>query len=191
MKRNSVLGSCAAVASALVMACQGEIVTPQDGNAPSFSILYDGNGFPRFVGKGDVQTFFVWNNQVLQANAAYIDFRLFSQATTTWHCLKEVTNPQTGEIIQEIDIVHNSTETTQGFFTTLGRDISEGKNGPNTGFILTLDGTPTVVTDGPPTNSCPDPNSGFVEGSSSTVSNGSGLQITKTGPNAGPWYNFP
>jgi hypothetical protein len=87
MKRNSVLGLCAAVAPALVMACQGEIVTPQDGNAPSFSILYDGNGLPRFVGKGDVQTFFVWNNQVLQANAAYIDFQLFAQQTTTWHCL--------------------------------------------------------------------------------------------------------
>jgi hypothetical protein len=147
----------------------------------------DGNGF---VGKGDVQSFFGWNNQALQnaAIAGRIQFRL--NAVTEWTCTKLVHlgNGGTNEIVQE----RNNTIT--GITAITGREHSQGTNGPWTGFILVGS---DVTVDGPEVGSCPADASGFEYDDNATTS-GSGLQIrqttgstTPTGKVSGVWYDFP
>jgi len=188
--------------AALLLGCQGELVTEPSSIAPAFSIVANANG-SYFVGKGDVQTFAGWNNTVVQKNANYVDFQLNSSTTTSWTCTKTFfTGPDDTEhvIVQQ----RQTSTTTQGFFTTQGRNISEGLNGPNTGFNLTPDGAPTTVTSGPAIGSCPATPSGFVyDDNATTVSDGgTGLQIilttgapgpflTPTGKAVNTWYNFP
>jgi hypothetical protein len=185
-----------------VMGCQSEPLAPT-GLGPSFAIVDNGDG-SYFVGKGDVQTFFGWNNQTLQRNAAWVDFQFSLSQTTTWTCTKTWTTGPEGNETEHVVVQnrHNSTST-QGLFTTLGRNISEGLNGPNTGFKLNPDGTPTVEEDGPPVGSCPAEPSGFVyDENAETTSSGGGLQVilhtgapgaflTPTGKNVNTWYNFP
>jgi hypothetical protein len=202
MKRSNKLGWMTTVAAALIMGCQTEPMSPTD-LGPSLAIINHGDG-SYFVGKGDVQTFFGWNNQALQRNATYIDFQYSLGETTTWTCTRTwVTGPENNQTEHEVIHERNNSTTTQGLFTTLGRDISDGLNGPNTGFVLTQDGDPTTVTDGPAVGTCPADPSGFVyDNNAQTISTGSGLQIilltgapgpspTPTGKVINTWYNFP
>jgi len=189
---------------AIVAACQTDLTAPSIARplgtaAPA--IVDNGDG-TWFVGKGDVQTFFGWNNQVLQANAAYVDFRIESSQTTTWTCTKTqvLGNGQTRETVQN----RENTSSTQGLFTTQGRNSGQGTNGPNTGFNLTLEGSLSVQSDGPAIGSCPANPSGFVyDNNAVTINSGGGsLQIivktgapgpflTPTGKSLNVWYNFP
>lgn len=52
----------------------------------SAAVTYDENGVG-FVGKGDVQSLFDWNNSAFQSNAEFVQFR-FSSGTqqATWVC---------------------------------------------------------------------------------------------------------
>jgi hypothetical protein len=114
-----------------------------------------------FVGKGDVQLVFGWNNKALQDNAGSVDFRSASTETseTTWTCKRD-----SGEQTQER--LRTTTTTIQGLVTTVGRLKNQ-----ITGFNLNgYEGTPTTTTvsDGPALGSCPQ----FwteVEGSQETV----------------------
>ncbi|MCE9680603.1 hypothetical protein LZP69_15735 [Shewanella sp. AS1] len=49
------------------------------------SVTYDENGVG-FVGKGDIQSLFDWNNSQLQENAGSLQFRFISEGTVTWLC---------------------------------------------------------------------------------------------------------
>jgi hypothetical protein len=146
----------------------------------------DGTGF---VGKGNVQTIYGWNNKALQDNAGDVMFRAFSETETvsTWTCSRinaagrEVVTPRNNE----------TTLTTPGLLSKLPREKSNGKDGPITGFnLLGYDGTPLVVpvTDGQPLYSCPPaggPGDPFTydDGSfeSETTEVGSGVQVTNNG----------
>jgi hypothetical protein len=98
----------------------------------------DGTGF---VGKGDVQTVYGWNNQSLQANAGNVDFRVSSASEVSWICTKDNGNTQE----------RARTTTTEGLVTTVARERNQ-----ITGFNLTgFDGGSETATDGPPLNSCP------------------------------------
>jgi len=140
-----------------------------------------------FVGKGDVQTVFEWNNKALQTHASTVDFRVDSVSETTWTCSKtfELGNGETKEIVQ----VRNSTRSLQGLVTTIARDNSKGKDGPITGFYLQgYEGTPTLETDGPAVGSCPADPSGFVyDENAQTTESGGGLEVTYDGTS---WYNL-
>ena len=192
-----------ALAVASTTACQADIAGPsvtRTFGAASHAIVDNGDG-TWFVGKGDVQTFFGWNNPRMQANAAYIEFRIASATTTTWTCtkLQVLGNGNVNEI------VHNrqSSSSIQGVFTTQGRNNSEGQNGPNTGFNLAPNGAATVQNAGPAVGSCPANPSGFVyDNNAVTVTSGGGLQImvrsgapgpflTPTGKTFNVWYDFP
>ena len=49
------------------------------------AVTYDENGVG-FVGKGDVQALYDWNNAMLQANASELQFRFIAASTVTWVC---------------------------------------------------------------------------------------------------------
>jgi len=149
------------------------------------SVTFDPATGTGFVGKGDVQLVFNWNNKVLQDNASSVDFRVNSVSATTWTCTKIVVqgNDETREIVQQ----RSTTTTNQGLVTTVARENSKGKDGAVTGFYLTgYEGTPVQATDGPAVGSCPADPSGFVyDGNAVTTESGGGLQVTRDGTN---WY---
>ena len=135
-----------------------------------------------FVGKGDVQLIYGYNNQQLQTNASKIDFRAITTSQTSWTCTRPAPTPNdpNKEIVQQ----RNNTTTAQGLATTVARDNSKGKNGPVTGFNLTgYDSPPTVIaSDGPAVGSCPAEPSGFAYDENAVTTTGpTQLQVTNDG----------
>lgn len=139
-----------------------------------------------FVGKGDVQLLYGWNNKDLQTNAANVDFRYSAVTVTevTWECTKQ---QQNGETTQEK--ARTTTTSTQGLVTTVARENSKGKDGAVTGFNLSgYEGgaaETSSTTEGPAVNSCPANPSGFVlsspAGDPVEVSSTGGLEVTRNG----------
>lgn len=113
------------------------------------AVTFDPETGVGFVGKGDVQLAFDWNNKALQDNVDNVMFRALSESVTeeSWTC----TNSN-NENIQ----VRNRTTTTAiaGLVSAVARVRNQV-----TGFNLTgYDGTPTVEVgepEGPQLNSCP------------------------------------
>jgi hypothetical protein len=101
-----------------------------------------------FVGKGDVQLAYGWNNKALQHNADDVDFRANSVVVTevSWIC----TNSN-NENTQERE--RTTTTSIAGVVSSVARVKNQ-----ITGFNLTgYSGTPTEssTTEGNPLNSCP------------------------------------
>jgi hypothetical protein len=101
-----------------------------------------------FVGKGDVQLIYGWNNKDLQDNAVDVEFRIISSSVTetTWTCDRD-SGPQTQER------TNTTTTTTQEVVTTVARVRNQ-----ITGFLLEGfmgDPTETSESDGPDIGSCP------------------------------------
>jgi hypothetical protein len=72
------------------------------------AVTFDPETGTGFVGKGDVQTAFGWNNKQLQDNAGLVQFRATTTSETTWTCIKESpTGDPNKDVIQE-----RSSETT-------------------------------------------------------------------------------
>jgi hypothetical protein len=135
MKNRSIILACAAVA---VFA-----------TATLAAVNFDPGTGTGFVGKGDVQLVFGWNNKQLQDNASSVQFRSSSEVVTevSWEC----TNTNNDNIQER---ARTSTTTVAGVLSAEGRD----NKGKITGFILNgYDGDPTEtsVTDGPELNTCP------------------------------------
>jgi hypothetical protein len=149
------------------------------------SVTFDPATGTGFVGKGDVQLLFSWNNKVLQDSASTVDFRVNSVSVTAWTCTKVVIqgNNEDREIVQQ----RSTTTSLQGLVTTVARDNSKGKDGPVTGFYLKgYEGGAVSTTDGPAAGSCPADPSGFVyDNNAVTTQSGGGLQVTHDGTN---WY---
>jgi hypothetical protein len=104
-----------------------------------------------FVGKGDVQSFYGWNNKALDTNASKIRFRTQVKivTVTSWDC---VTNQPNGNV-RTTERVRRETTQTRNPITTVNRD----KKKQVTGFTLT-GGVPTttpVGNDGPTLETCP------------------------------------
>lgn len=136
------------------------------------AVTFDESTGTGFVGKGDVQLAFGWNNAALNANANGVDFEAttVTEQKTTWTCDRDA-GPQTQER-------RNTTETTtQGVVTKIHRDNKR----QITGFILDgYQGTPVVSEEheGPAVGSCPTGWTAidFVEGPETVVE--SGLFVT-------------
>lgn len=119
--------------------------------AASAAITFDAETGTGFVGKGDVQYTFGWNNKQLQDNAASVQVRVNLKETSevSWEC----TNANNDKV-QERE--RTTTTTTTGLVTTVGRLKNQ-----ITGFNLNGYGvgySNTTETDGPPLNSCPNAN---------------------------------
>ena len=145
------------------------------------AVTFDSTAGTGFVGKGDVQDVFGWNNADLQANAAAVQFRVNSTVVTevSWTC----TNPNNGNIQER---ARTTTTTIEGTVASITRD----KKNQCTGFILNgFDGTveQSSTSEGQPLNSCPT-NWVWAEGSTSTdTTDAGGLQVSVDGEN---WFNL-
>jgi opacity protein-like surface antigen len=133
-----------------------------------------------FVGKGDVQLLYGWNNKQLQDNASSVQFQASTVEVTesTWTCDRDA-GPQT------LERANTTTTTTQGVVSHIARERNQ-----ITGFILLgYDGDPVVETelDGPAVGSCP---AGWtaidlVEGDPAQTAGG--LQVSIDGSN---WFDL-
>jgi hypothetical protein len=129
-----------------------------------------------FVGKGDVQLAFGWNNKQLQDNAGSVAFQAFSETVTevSWVCTKDNDNTQVRR--------RTTTTSVQGVLASIARERNQV-----TGFILDgYDGTPTLgtpSTDGPALNSCPSSWELTTPAGAPVLisSTGSGLQVSING----------
>ena len=105
----------------------------------SWTLNEDGTGF---VGKGDVQQIFAWNNKQLQDNANSVEFRTWTTTEQTWTC----TNPSNGQTQGG----RATSTTTRGIASSVARVRTQ-----ITGFILEgWAGTPIETNAGPSVNSC-------------------------------------
>ena len=136
----------------------------------------DGTGF---VGKGDVQDVFGWNNKQLQDNAGSVQFRFQSTEVTetTWTCDRDA-----GPQIQER--TRTTTTTTQTVVGKIDRERNQ-----ITGFNLTgYSGTPEEesTSEGPAIGSCPT-NWSVTEGpDTETISSSGVLQVSS----GGDWFDL-
>lgn len=127
-----------------------------------------------FVGKGDVQRVFDWNNKQLQDNAGSVQFRARTVEEIKWDCRHTNPNAAVQERLTQI--------TTEGLVDTIARDRNQ-----ITGFILNgYEGDPTTDTDGPTLYSCSN-NRTYVEGSETTEVLSSGVQVSTNGTD---WYTL-
>jgi hypothetical protein len=90
----------------LLAACQNDLTSPAPGAAPSgpsLAVNVDYGTGIGFVGKGDVQLAFGWNNNQLQKNAGGVTF--FYDATTTYTAVCTFTTGEgtRGEKIHNVD----------------------------------------------------------------------------------------
>lgn len=148
------------------------------------AVIFDAATGTGFVGKGDVQLVFGWNNKQLQDNAGSVQFRANSTLVTevSWICTNS-NNQQTQERAR------TTTTTMQGVVSSVARERNQ-----ITGFNLTgYSGTPTQssTTDGPPLNSCPGGPSWTLTtpaGDPEVVSSSSTVQVSINGTD---WFNLP
>jgi len=128
-----------------------------------------------FVGKGDVQDAFGWNDHDLQANHEGVSFALNAKttSTTTWSCF----NSKNGKFQDREHVV---------LAGTTGELLYEARTNPQdkvTGFLLTglADGSSSVTeSDGPKLGSCPSGPWAYVEGSQDTTVTGGESELSVT-----------
>jgi hypothetical protein len=165
MKKLSIFAVAGAIAVTATVAFAAVTFDPETGTG--------------FVGKGEVQEAFGWNNRMLQQYADDVEFRSASKVITevSWIC----TNTN-NDNIQERE--RTTTTSIAGLLETVARERNQV-----TGFILDgYDGDPvggTPETEGPALNSCP---SGpwtltTPAGDPELVSSTSSLQVSIDGAN--------
>jgi hypothetical protein len=151
-------------------------------SAVSAAVTFDAETGTGFVGKGDVQLVYGWNNKALQDNADDVQFRASSEEVTevSWICTNS-NNQNTQERER------TTTTTIAGVVTSVARERNQ-----ITGFILNgYVGTPTTLstTEGNQLNSCP---SGpwtltTPAGDPEFVSSTGGLQVSSNGTD---WFDL-
>jgi hypothetical protein len=114
-----------------------------------------------FVGKGDVQVLYGWNDKQLQDNHGGVSFEARKTVTTerVWQCVR--TTNQGDEVVSERN--NSSTIQSRGVVDKIARD----RKNKITGFFLDGYGEATITNagdQGPSTGSCPG-SASFVEGS--------------------------
>jgi hypothetical protein len=174
-----------AVLGVLAAGCGMEPGTaPSDDVRPTLSVTVDPSTGGGFVGKGDVQLVFGWNNKALQDNAGSVQFQINAEVVTevSWTCTN---SNNENEQIRE----RTTTTSTQGVLSSVARERNQ-----ITGFnLLGYDGPPTIgasTTEGPPLNSCPSGPWSLTTpaGDPEVVSSSGGVQVSINGTD---WFNFP
>jgi hypothetical protein len=139
------------------------------------SVTYDPATGSGFVGKGDIQLLFGWNNKQLQDNAGSVQFRTSTISEVSWEC----TNTNNDKIQER-----ERTTTSSQVVSVVARERNQ-----ITGFILTGFGDILgSTTDGPPVNSCPSgPWILTSPAGDPVVVGGGGLQVSINGTN---WFDL-
>lgn len=149
------------------------------------SVTYDEEGFG-FVGKGDIQSLFGWNNHDLQANAESLQFRMLIPSGATWKCAG---NNPAGKWVEK-----SASSESQPIDSGVSVDARKNKNGQVTGFMLNgIDySEPQTYT---PVGECTPPNIqwtnyGLVSGSIEYAGENADimLQVSLDGSD---WQNLP
>ena len=139
-------------AVSMLAACAEQTTSPLADvgvRGPSMAVTVDPATGTGFVGKGDVQLVFGWNNKALQDNVGSVQFRLASETVTevSWIC----TNSNNEN---EQPRSRTTTSSVQGVVSSIARERNQF-----TGFnLLGFLGSPVVVEgdpEGPAVNSCP------------------------------------
>jgi hypothetical protein len=157
----------------LSLALAAATVTALGGvSVANAAVTFDPASGTGFVGKGDVQLAFGWNNAQLNNNAAGVDFEAstVSEQETTWTCDRDA-GPQTQEKENTV------TTTLQGVVTKVTRDNKK----QITGFGLGgYDGAPvsSEEREGPASGSCPTGWTAVNLQSSGPVVTDGGLYVT-------------
>ena len=136
-----------------------------------------------FVGKGDVQSTFGWNNHDLQANAGKVLSRYATTSETRWTCSAE---PGRSPIVVTVP-----RKITQSLGANIAFDAGRNREGQVTGFNLNgFDGSPaTGGTDGPALYSCPPSNGQFTyDNNATTTITDEALEVSIDGTT---WLNLP
>jgi hypothetical protein len=151
------------------------------------AVTYDGDGVG-FVGKGDVQSIYDWNNYDFQENAELVEFRMLTGGGTTWKCSG---NNPAGKLV-----IQTKGSESEGVNAEVGYDARKNRQGQVTGFILTglktAQGGMTIYQSIDYCSTAPNDkwsNYGLVEGS--VNENGGGdplLQVSIDGEN---WFDLP
>ncbi len=146
-----------------------------DGKAKAVSVTFDPATGMGFVGKGDVQLAFGWNDAVLQANAGAVTFTYNSTDTYEAVCTWVTGEGTRGEKTHNVTF-NKSTVVT----STIAYGMRTNSQGKVTGF--NLNGLGTVTTDGV----VPEVGGACLgEGANGTYSS-----VTPTGSTGGLYVNF-
>jgi len=142
------------------------------GAAFAYTLNADGTGF---VGKGEVQTAFGWNNAALQKNASGVTFSYNTQDTYTAVCTFTTGEGTRGEQTHNID--HNTS-------TTVSSAVAYDARVKNqiTGFTLKGFGATTTTGGSVPVVGEPCPGNQGTDGTWTSV--------TKTGSTGGLYATF-
>jgi hypothetical protein len=105
------------------------------------AVVIDENGVG-FVGKGDVQDAFGWNNAQLQANAAAVRFRFVETQQASWEC-EWWTGPAHNRTYHSVN-----REVVTAVGGNVAHDARKNKQGQITGFNLNgFEGAPVSSND--------------------------------------------
>ncbi|MDP8932475.1 MAG: hypothetical protein M3O70_28985 [Actinomycetota bacterium] len=107
-----------------------------------------------FVGKGDVQYTFGWNNKQLQDNLKDVKFTYVATETKVTEQSWECTNTK-NEKIQERERTTTETKSVNGVVSAVARERNQITGVNLTGYSSKAE-TSTSTTEGPKVNSCPD-----------------------------------
>lgn len=132
------------------------------------TVTFDSATGTGFVGKGDVQTAFGWNNAMLQANVAGVTFTFDSTETTTGVC--EWTTSEGKKSQKTHSVTHSSTS---GINSVVNYTTRNNRRGDVTGFYLTGYGK-TLSSSTSDDENWDNPNYPMVEGGACPGNNGNG-----------------
>lgn len=168
--------------STLVIAAVGiaaSVLTTTSAFADA-TVDVDGVGF---VGKGDVQSIYDWNNSSLQANASKVQFRFGREGETSWMC--EGYNGANRYTLMK------KTENSTGLYSDITYSARKNTQGQITGFVLTGMNQSTLETE--QLEYCP-PAKGWVVQptlvAGSLLEEGDGEPTLQVSIGDGTWYNL-
>jgi hypothetical protein len=140
------------------------------------AVIFDAETGTGFVGKGDVQLVYGWNNKALQDNADAVRFRANSEVVTevSWICTNS--NNENTQVRER-----TTTTSIAGVVSSVARERNQ-----ITGFnLIGYSGTPTESseTEGNPLNSCPSGPWSLTTpaGDPEVISSTGGLQVSDNG----------
>ncbi|MCW5979048.1 MAG: hypothetical protein KIT09_13285 [Bryobacteraceae bacterium] len=147
------------------------------------AVTFDPESGEGFVGKGDVQLVFGWNNAQLQANANSVEFRANTTVVSevSWTCTNS--NNQNEQIRER-----TTTTSIQGVVDSIAR-LKNQITGFNLEGYDPDNSTESSQTDGPALNSCPSGPWSLTTpaGDPEVVSSTSALQVSINGTD---WFDL-